>query len=170
MRTCNQISNGRYPTDSGAPATVPICGLMGALYWQADMDIDCDGQVTTQCNQNTDPAFQPRTSAQTSTGDWLNAAPLPSFVIPLPSNIVDYSAHNMDLGAVAAIIYNDRVEFAVFGDQGPDNIIGEASYATARSLGIDPNPATGGIDRGVTYLVFTGSNVMPIENHDQAVQ
>ena len=32
--------------------------------------------------------------------------------------------------------------YAVFGDQGPDNIISEASYATAQSLGIDPNPAT----------------------------
>ncbi len=40
------------------------------------------------------------------------------------------------------------------GDTGPDEIIGEASYATAKALGIDPDPETGGTDSGVTYIVF----------------
>jgi hypothetical protein len=50
---------------------------------------------------------------------------------------------------VAAIIYNNKVVYAVFADERPNNIIGEASYATARALGIDSNPETGGVDSGV---------------------
>ncbi len=52
-----------------------------------------------------------------------------------------------------------------------DGIIGEASYAMASSLGIDPNPASGGVDTGVTYIVFTGQGavVIPIEDHASAV-
>ena len=41
----------------------------------------------------------------------------------------------------------------------------------AASLGIDPDPATGGADTGVTYIVFTGAGavVSPIEDHAAAV-
>jgi hypothetical protein len=51
------------------------------------------------------------------------------------------------------------VTYAVFGDTGPKTIVGEASYAAAQALGIDPDPKTGGVDSGVTYIVFTGTKV-----------
>jgi hypothetical protein len=62
------------------------------------------------------------------------------------------------------------VAFGVFGDEGPSNIIGESSYAMAKSLGIDPNPESGGTDSGVTYIAFTGSGAVasPIESHAKA--
>ena len=62
------------------------------------------------------------------------------------------------------------MSFGVFGDEGPDNIIGEASYAMAASLGIDPDPSVGGTDDTVTYIVFTGEGaaVDPIEDHAAA--
>jgi hypothetical protein len=62
------------------------------------------------------------------------------------------------------------VEYGVFGDEGPSSIIGEASYAMASSLGIDPDPSTGGVDTGVAYIAFTGSDaVVPvIEDHAMA--
>jgi hypothetical protein len=53
----------------------------------------------------------------------------------------------------------------VFADEGPSNIIGEASYATAVALGIDPNPATGGTAGPVTFIVFTGTVPNPVENN-----
>src|SRR5205807_2225249 len=117
-------------------------------------------------------AFQPQTSALTSSGDFLTASILPYFVIPLPSDRWDHGSSNIDLGNVAVIIYNGQVSFGIFGDEGPEDIIGEASYAMAKSLGIDPNPNTGGVDDGVTYLVFTGADgtVMNNEDHDEAVQ
>jgi hypothetical protein len=70
---------------------------------------------------------------------------------------------------VAAVIYRDRVQYAVVGDTGPHDIIGEASYATAKALGIRPDPRGGGTDAGVTYIVFKNSRVSPIENHAAAV-
>jgi hypothetical protein len=69
-----------------------------------------------------------------------------------------------------AVIYNGQVEYGAFGDEGPDNIIGEASYAMASLLGVDPDPSTGGVDSGVTYIAFTGQGAVvdPIEDHAAA--
>jgi hypothetical protein len=63
------------------------------------------------------------------------------------------------------------VQYGVFGDQGPENIIGEASDAMADSLGINPDPAVGGTDSGVSYIVFTGASgmVQTMEDHAEAV-
>jgi hypothetical protein len=92
-------------------------------------------------------------------------------VIPLPSSRFDYSAHGIQLGSVVAVIYGGKVAYGVFGDEGPEEIIGESSYAMAKSLGIDPDPDSGGTDGPVTYIVFTGSSgVVPkIEDHAAAV-
>ncbi len=169
---CAVASNGKYSTDDdGKAATLNICKLNGAFFWRADMDIDCDGQQTTQCNKGTDPAYQPQTSFEQSDGKPLNAYALPYVVVPLQSTRFDYEAENIRPGALAIVIFNGELNYGAFGDEGPDNIIGEASYAMANSLGIDPDPSTGGVDTGVTYIVFTGAGavVSPIENHQAAV-
>ena len=171
LATCQKIG-GDYATDSGLAETIPICGLSSAVFWKADMDVDCDGKQSAQCNSNTDPSFQNQTSAVDSHGNPLDASSLPYVVVPLPSSRFDYGSAGLAYGSVIAVIYMDRVEYAVFGDEGPTSIIGEASYATAQSLGIDPDPSTGGADGGVAYLAFTGpSAVVPvIEDHAAAVQ
>jgi hypothetical protein len=66
------------------------------------------------------------------------------------------------------VIYRDRVQYAVVGDAGPYDLIGEASYATARALGINPDPHGGGTPSGVTYIVFKNSRATPIESRDAA--
>jgi hypothetical protein len=172
LGNCNQVSNGLYKTDDDSPsATVAICGLQGAVFWQADMDVDCDGKETAQCNLAADPAYQNQTSATDSNGDPLDAAALPYVVVPLPSSRFDYSAAGLQLGSVIAVIYQGKLAYGVFGDEGPNDIIGEASYAMAQSLGIDPDPSFGGTDGPVTYIAFTGDSavVSPIESHDAAV-
>jgi hypothetical protein len=159
VKTCSQISNGRYSTDDGGPRIIPVCGrVSGAVFWKADMDIDCDGVLTARCNTNTDPSFLPGTALEPG-GRPLNAETTRYMVIPQGTGTFNYGKHNIKLGAVVAIVYEKRVTFAVFGDTGPKNIIGEASYATAKTLGIDPDPATGGADSGVTYIVFKGTKV-----------
>ena len=169
-RNCHQVSNGKYKTDEDAgSSSVAICAANGAYFWTADMDIDCDGQRTAQCNENTDCCFLNETSFQQSDGQPLNAAKLPYVVIPLPSSRWNYQQAGLQGGDVVAVIYNGHVEYAVFGDEGPSGIIGEASYATAKSLGINPDPRNGGVDSGVTYIVFKNSQVSPIENHANAV-
>ncbi|MEV0183289.1 glycoside hydrolase family 75 protein [Streptomyces sp. NPDC050625] len=169
VRHCTPVSRGRYRTDEGASATVRVCGTRGAVFWKADMDIDCDGRTTTRCNRRTDPMFFAATAFQQSDGRHLNAERLPYIVVPAPSGVWDFRAHGVRGGAVVAVVYRSRVQYAVVGDTGPRGIIGEASYATARGLGISPDPRRGGVPSGVTYIVFKGSRVRPIESHTAAV-
>ncbi|WP_433509066.1 glycoside hydrolase family 75 protein [Nonomuraea sp. CA-143628] len=171
VTACSQISNGKYKTDSDvSTATVAVCEKTGAVFWKGDMDIDCDGVRTTQCNEDTDCCFQNETFCQTSSDGPLNAAQLAYMVVPSPSSTWDYRTKGIGCGTVVAIVYNGQVEYAVMGDTGPTGIIGEASYRTAADLGINPDPSNGGTDSGVTYIVFTGSGtkVSTIENHTQA--
>jgi hypothetical protein len=165
VKTCSVVSHGKYATDDGVSSTVNICKSGSAFFWKADMDIDCDGVSTSKCNPTTDPWYQNQTSFQTSKGKPFQADSTHYFVIPLPSSRFSYSGSGIKPGSVAAIIYNNKVVYAVFADEGPSNIIGEASYATAKALGINPDPANGGVDSGVTYIVFPGKVPSPIETN-----
>ncbi len=169
VSSCQQISNGKYSFDEGGAATVPVCQATGAVFFKADMDVDCDGVRTSQCNENTDCCFYPDTAFHTSTDQPLNAAQLPYIVLPQPTSTWDYRNYGIDGGSVVAVIYNNQVTYAVVGDTGPTSIIGEASYATAASLGINPDPRNGGTEGPVTYIVFPNTHVNPIENHGSAV-
>jgi glycosyl hydrolase group 75 (putative chitosanase) len=170
-KSCTAASKAKYATDEGGASNIDICKLNGAFFWKSDFDIDCDGQRTTECNEGTDDAYFNDTSFPQSDGKPLIAAQLPFIVVPLPSNRFDYTKSNIQPGAVAAVIYNGKLSFGVFGDEGPEEIIGEGSYAMAKSLGIDSNPNTGGIESGATFIVFTGTGavVSPIESHPNAV-
>ncbi|QTD96461.1 glycoside hydrolase family 75 protein [Streptomyces cyanogenus] len=167
--TCAEISEGRYRTDADGPATVPVCGTRDAVFWKADLDIDCDGRPSTHCNSSTDPMFAAATAFQQSDGRYLSAETLPYIVVPAPSFRWDYRAHGVQGGSVAAVVHGDRVQYAVVGDTGPSDIIGEASYATASGLGINPDPSVGGVPSDVTYIVFRDSRISPIEDHAAAV-
>ncbi|OQR62126.1 hypothetical protein B6E66_21320 [Streptomyces maremycinicus] len=170
VRDCTPVSRGRYRADEGAPATIPVCGTDEAVFWTADMDIDCDGRPGPECNSRTDPLFSGMTAYQQSDGRYLSAETLPYIVVPGVSGIWDHRDHGVRGGSVAAVVYRDRVQYAVVGDTGPSGIIGEASYATAKALGIRPDPRGGGTPSGVTYIVFKNSRATPIESHASAVE
>ncbi|NEA63540.1 glycoside hydrolase family 75 protein [Streptomyces sp. SID12488] len=170
VRDCAPVSNGHYRSDAGARADIPVCGTEDAVFWKADMDIDCDGRPGPRCNGRTDPYFADTTAFQQSDGRYLDPERLPFIVVPMASGIWNYRDHGIRGGSVAAVIYKDRVQYAVVGDTGPQDIIGEASYATAAALGINPDPHGGGTASGVTYIVFKNSRVSPIENHAAAVE
>jgi hypothetical protein len=126
------------------------------------MNIDCDGLADScmpqHCPSN-DPTNQPQTSFRDAKGQYLSAGLTPYVVIPNDFTYAGLDTKNG--GNVLAVIYNDQLEFAVFGDTGPPTIIGEASFATANNLGINPSPATGGTAGPVTYIVFTGTGAVP---------
>lgn len=166
--TCSQISHGKYKTDPSAAPAVPVCGMEGAVFWKAGLGIDCDGQITAACNESTDPWFQPDTRFHQSNGKPLSAEQLPYVVVPSAGSIWNYASAGIKGGGVVAVIYGNKVEYAVVGDTGPSNTIGEASYATAKALGMDPNPKTGGAESGVTYILFKNSQSKPIESHSAA--
>jgi hypothetical protein len=171
LGSCTPVSTGFYKTDNdpNAPADISICGLQGAVFWKADLDVDCDGGKEPACKD--DASYLPDTSATDTQGNPLDASTLPYVVVPLPSSRFDYNAAGLSLGSVIAVIYKGQVRYGIFGDEGPKTIIGEASYAMAQSLGIDPDPNFGGVDSGVTYIAFTGAGavVTQNENHDEAV-
>ena len=164
VKTCSVVSHGKYATDDGESSTISICKSGSAYFWKADMDIDCDGVSTSHCNSSTDPWYQNQTSFETSKGKPFQADSTHYYVIPLPSSRFSYKSAGIKPGSVAAVIYNGKVVYAVFADEGPTNIIGEASYATAKGLGINPDPAVGGADTGVTYIVFQAANPNKIED------
>ncbi|MFK4105948.1 glycoside hydrolase family 75 protein [Streptomyces sp. NPDC019531] len=169
VRDCTPVSSGRYRRDEDMPATIPVCGTRDAVFWKADMDIDCDGRPGRICNRRTDPLFSGTTAFQQSDGRFLSAERLPYIVVPTPSGIWNHRDNGVRGGALAAVVHEDRVQYAVVGDVGPQNIIGEASYATAKGLGIRADPRGGGTDSDVTYIVFKDTQVTPIEDHEAAV-
>ncbi|MER6348874.1 glycoside hydrolase family 75 protein [Streptomyces sp. NPDC001595] len=169
VRDCPRISRGHYRSDEGAPADIPVCGTRDAVFWKADLDIDCDGRPGRHCNSRTDPYFSASTAFTQSDGRPLDAEELPYIVVPTPSHLWNHRDHGVHGGSVAAVVHHDRVQYAVVGDTGPGHLIGEASYATARGLGIPSDPHAGGTDSGVTYIVFRDSRVTPIESHAAAV-
>src|SRR5271170_5610506 len=164
---CDVASNGTYETDRSTTAAVDICSLNGAFFWTADLAIDCDGQVTTECNSTTDSTFSAETSVTQSNGQPLIASELPYVVIPLPGSRFDYTKEGIEPGALAIVISGNQMTYGVFGDVGPVDVIGEASYAMAVSFGMSPNPNTGGTSGAVTYIVLAGKGavVSPVEDH-----
>jgi hypothetical protein len=162
---CTVVSKGKYKSDDETAANISICKAGSAFVWKADMDVDCDGIQTSHCNKSVDPWYQGQTSFQTSKGKWFQADLTHYYVIPLPSSRFNYKSSGIKPGSVAAVIYKNKIVYAVFADEGPNNIIGEASYATARDLGINPDPKNGGTDGPVTYIVFPGKVPSPVENN-----
>lgn len=170
-KPCTKTLSGAYKYDDDGNKTAAICGdRTAAVYWTADMDIDCDGKVTPgKCDAAHDCCFQAQTAFQNSKGDHLTAAVDPYYVIP---NNFNLAANGIAKWQIAAIIYNGKLTYAFLADTGPANIIGEASYATAVILGINPDAKVGGTDGPVTYIVFTGTGGRPTipEDHDQVLQ
>jgi len=164
-------TENKFQTDMEKPKNVSMYSLTNATFWTADMDIDCDGRETEFCNKKTDPDFQNQLSCDAD----ISANETPYFVIPIGSP-ANSKKRGIEIGQVAAIIYKDRVAYAVFLDEcGIRTLIGEASCATARLLGVDPDPKTGGTDGPVTYVVFTGrtgriSEKKQYANHGLAVE
>jgi hypothetical protein len=167
---CTSVIGGPYMDGPGQPNNVDICGFAGAVAWTSDLDVDCDGKMSAECNLQTDPAYQDQTAASDSHGDPLDAATLPYVVFPGASTRWDYRTAGIGMRTVVAVIYADQVVYGVAGDVGPTAYIGEASYAMADALGIDPDPSTGGTSSRVTYIAFTGmeSRVSVIEDHAEA--
>jgi hypothetical protein len=170
VEDCKQISDGKYKPDEDGSPSVPVCDTESAVFWKADLDVDCDGQETEQCNKETDPAYQDDTAFHTSDGKPLDAAKTPYVVVPGKSDIWNYSDSGIEGGGIVAVIKDDKVLYAGVGDVGPEEAIGEASYAAADALGIDPDPATGGADSGVTYIAFKNSKTDAIEDHAKTVE
>lgn len=165
LGSCVRIG-GNYANDAGGTEYIPVCQLANVIWWTADMDIDCDGGQGSICMS--DPYYMASTSAVDSLGNPLDASTLPFIVIPLPSTRFRYADYGIRTGQVALVMYGNRMAFGIFGDAGPSSAIGEASFAMAQQLGIPSSPISGGVDSGVTYLVFTDATARVAHNESNA--
>jgi hypothetical protein len=125
----------------------------GQLYYDSLLDLDTDGsRFATQ-----DATGQSDTSLHQPNGKPVDSDAVPFFVLPGGFE----RKFDIKLGDVAAVIFKDKVEFAVFADGGPRTKLGEGSIALHRSLGHET--IRGGrlhdeaIDRDVITIVFPGS-------------
>lgn len=162
------MCNGTLAKDGfglNGSGSIAIYQCSGALYWKADMDVDCDGIQTPPCD--TDLTGQPQTSIVDAApnGD-VDPTRVPYFVIPLGMpETTWYKGYGVALGQVGAVIYKDQVKYGIFADEAGGAFIGEASYAMCQLFlgtpksGKDPcDPNSGGIDEAeVTFITFTGT-------------
>ena len=166
-QNCQQLAGTtRFRSDSGTAKTIPVCGLSGAVWWKSDLDVDCDGGLSSTCKN--DPDYQSGTAASDSKGKPLNASTLPYVVIPQSSNGFNYKTAGLKMGSVVAVVHGSKVAYGILGDVGPAGVIGEASYAMAQQLGLNPSPTSGGAESGVTYVAFTGASAVVSKNEDHA--
>jgi hypothetical protein len=167
------LNGGKGHIDNNGGGMISICQAKGAIYWQSGMAVDCDGLADSCTNgvalgstaaqhcPSDDPTNQSQTSFNDAMGMSLHAGEVPYIVISQDvTNVVGLDNTNSG-GNVVAVIYNNKLIFAVFGDQGPVGGIGESSYMTAASLGINPDPNSGGTAGPVTFIVFTSAGAVP---------
>jgi hypothetical protein len=148
----------------------------GVFAYTSSMAIDDDGS-----DPDPDPDHQSQTTWTDDNGAYLGAHHVPYYVLgddcwddepaqggnyhPCPHFY--YADHNITGLQFALIFYNGQVIGAVFGDtQGTDTTstssndsreLGEASVESAYLLGIPDSGTTGGVDNGVTVVIFSGS-------------
>jgi hypothetical protein len=100
-------------------------------------------------------ALADRSKAVNDPARYVDASRIPFIVLPgrmarqLDARVGDF-----------AIVFNRRngkISYAIFGDVGPFDRIGEGSMALAENLGIRSDARNGGARRRIVYLVFPGS-------------
>ena len=85
---------------------------------------------------------------------FVDAARVPYVVLP-PEGF-----KHAKLGDFATVVNlrNGNVANAIIADESaPDLPMGEGSIALARALGVDPDPRSGGVEKGIAYVIFPGS-------------
>jgi hypothetical protein len=169
---CAPATDVLFPAHPGEPRDVAICQLSNAVFWKSGMDIMCDGQYSVECAA--DPNRSSQTAGTDSSGRPLDPTTLRYVEVPEADRRSgwDYGDIDLHLGSPAIVIYQDRYQFGVVGDEGAD-VLGEGSYRMAKDLGIPPDPVDGGrLEKVVTYIVFTGfrNRVRPIEDAALAEQ
>lgn len=140
----------------------------GVFAYSSSMAIDTDGS-----DPDPDPDHQNETAWQDSSGAHLGSHHVPFYVLgddcwdkTSPCKHFFYREHNITGLQFALIFYNGKVIGAVFGDTQTGNNqdtsdndsreLGEASVAAANMLGIPSSGTTGGVDDGVTVVIFSG--------------
>src|SRR5947207_613949 len=140
----------------------------GVFAYTSSMAIDTDGS-----DRDPDPDHQGQTTFEDSNGRALGAHHVPFYV--LGDDCFDreshcphffFEEHNIKGRQFALIFFKGKVIGSIFGDTQTANDqttsdndsreLGEASVKAAQLLGIPSSGTTGGVDNGVTVVMFSG--------------
>jgi Fungal chitosanase of glycosyl hydrolase group 75 len=129
----------------------------GQIFFDTDLELDTDGWPD---GPDGDPSWQRNTSLRYANSSSINSNEVPYFVLPGPKPW--YASRGVSLGDYAAIIFKDKLAFAVFADIGPKKKLGEGSLELMRRLGqerMKPNNTVknAGMGPRVLTIVFPGS-------------
>jgi hypothetical protein len=100
-------------------------------------------------------ALADRTKRVNDPARYVDASKIPFIVLP-GGTARQFGARPGDF-AMVVNSRNGKSSYAIFGDVGPFDRIGEGSIALAENLGIRSDARNGGARRGILYLVFPGS-------------
>jgi hypothetical protein len=142
----------------------------GVYAYSSSLAVDDDGS-----DPDSDPDHQNETTFQDSNGAQLAAHHVPFYVLgddcwdnTVPCPHFFYEEHGISGRQFALMFYQGRVIGAIFGDTQTGNDqttsdndsreLGEASVDAAALLGIPSSGTTGGVDNGVTVVIFSGSS------------
>jgi len=136
---------------------VPIVGFTAKMAIGAGPVSGSSGEAPT-----------PRVTALRANGTSLNAGRTPFIVIP--DGFVRARAHqDVALGDFAAVNYGGKTYYAIVGDLGPQGVLGGASPALARAVGVDPG-GVGVQSASVRYWILPKSARQPPPTRSSEIQ
>ncbi len=171
MTTANKVNTKPHINTMTRAMNVNVYQVATGVYaYTSSLAIDDDGS-----DPDPDPDHQGETTFQDSNGKQLAAHHVPFYVLgddcwdrksPCPHFF--YKDHNIKGRQFALMFYNGKVIGSIFGDTQTANNqttsdndsreLGEASVKAAQLLGIPSSGTTGGVDNGVTVVIFSGSS------------
>jgi hypothetical protein len=98
--------------------------------------------------------FDPSITDERNPRRFVDAAAVPYVVLP-PEGF-----KHANLGDFATVVnlQNGKVAGAIIADESaPELPMGEGSIALARALGIDSDPRSGGVEKGIAYVIYPSS-------------
>jgi glycosyl hydrolase group 75 (putative chitosanase) len=171
MTTANKVNSKPHINTMTRAQNVNVYQVASGVYaYTSSMAIDTDGS-----DPDPDPDHQGQTTWQDSNGKALGAHHVPFYVLgddcwdrKTPCPHFFYKEHNIKGRQFALMFYNGKCIGSIFGDTQTANDqttsdndsreLGEASVKAASSLGIPSSGTTGGVDNGVTVVIFSGSS------------
>lgn len=153
-------------TNGGDDSSKPTVVLLenGHVLITSDADTDADGSVDViiiDPNNGQSATSLGKENGWKGANEYVDASSIPYYVLPL--NWEDVTGIKCSLGDIAKLTYGNKSIYAIYADNGPPNIIGEASIAAIESLGGNPwnrnhTQIISGIPFGVSYEVIPQSS------------
>lgn len=152
--------------NGGDDSKQPTVALLSNGHYLITSDGDTDADGSQRVGSIDPDSGQSHTSLRRSNGwkgqyEYVDSEAIPFFVLPMNwvKTTGDTKSH---LGDMARLTYKDKTIYAIYADQGPNALIGEASICAIEKLGGNPWNANKtkivrGIPHGVSYEIISGS-------------